>query len=283
MNFTDVQGTWKQIKAYIDTKISSNIGIPINSLQDGVYFYSNNLKLCFPQCYDISDIKSSITGILIYCNGYKFLFGGSYRSKNKVESYLNAGRVSVYLYDYLIPKGVNYVETVDNIGCKNISESIYKAATILKDTNYTYINLCGEVVVTAIDSTTSKFSMFDKSNIIICTTAQNWLIEQYKSDIIEMYKRAFDEDLTIYQTRSARSGTSHLLITSDFLSYNNPNSINNKSLYEYYSRTLSDSTVSSSDKYTSLKYSVKPLLEYKAYESSFQENSYAYCNTAVLL
>ena len=33
MNFTDVQGTWKQIKAYIDTKISSsNDGVPIGGI-----------------------------------------------------------------------------------------------------------------------------------------------------------------------------------------------------------------------------------------------------------
>lgn len=59
MNFTDVQGTWKQIKAYIDTKISSSgaDSLPVGTLLTSVNnknVFGDNFKLCDGKIYALN-------------------------------------------------------------------------------------------------------------------------------------------------------------------------------------------------------------------------------------
>ena len=123
MNFNDINGVWRQIKAYIDNKFSSIASSTFNTLRNGVYYYTKQGTYITPNQYQDS-VKPNILGIAVYWDGYSFLVGGSYKSDIKYGNMYNAEEVKVYCPSSNLKVGSKIQESVDSI--VNMTNILYK-------------------------------------------------------------------------------------------------------------------------------------------------------------
>lgn len=282
MDFTNVQGEWKQIKAYIDSKLSKSV------LPNGVYYYTKYGAYIPANQYQDSE-KSNIVGVAIYWDGYSFLVGRSYKSDIKYGSMYNAKRAEIYCPSGNLKEGSKIQESVDSI--VNMTNILYKDSVAylkkigevsgsIKD--YTYV--LANVIKKSIDDT--KANNKTSGTVVIATSGMNLLMEHFKTQITAMFKR-IGIDWNLLLTRSQRGGTAQVLMTSDFVvTYQN-----SEGFYEFNNLTdminLSrhDSPYDNYPILLDIFYlKIPPIYDIsRNAECVYSEYAYAYCNTAILI
>ena len=290
MNFNNINGVWRQIKAYIDDKFSSISSSTFNTLRNGVYYYTKQGTYITPNQYQDS-IKPNILGIAVYWDGYSFLVGGSYKSDIKYGNIYNAEAVKVYCPSSNLEVGSKIQESVDSI--VDMTNILYKdSVAYLKKMgevsgsiqDYTYV--LANVIKKSIDDT--KANNKASGTVVMATSGMNLLMEHFKTQITEMFKR-IGIDWNLLLTRSKRDGTASILMTSDFVVVNQyeegfyeVNNLTNEvdlgtgwkfSPYDTYPMPLD------------IFYSkIPPIYDIsRNAECVYSVNAYAYCNTAILI
>ena len=115
MNFNNINGVWRQIKAYIDDKFSSISSSTFSTLRNGVYYYTKQGTYITLNQYQDS-VKPNILGIAVYWDGYSFLIGESYKSDIKyVDMPYNAKHAEIYCPSSNLEVGSKIQESVDSI------------------------------------------------------------------------------------------------------------------------------------------------------------------------
>lgn len=282
MDFTNVQGEWKQIKAYIDSKLSKSV------LPNGVYYYTKYGAYIPANQYQDSE-KSNIVGVAIYWDGYSFLVGGSYKSDIKYGSMYNAEGAEIYCPSGNLKQGSKIQESVDSI--VNMTNILYKDSVAylkkigevsgsIKD--YTYI--LANVIKKSIDNT--KANNKTSGTVVIATSGMNLLMEHFKTQITAMFKR-IGIDWNLLLTRSQRGGTAQVLMTSDFVvTYQNSGGF-----YEFNNLTTAvdlgryDSPYDNYPIPLDIFYlKIPPIYDIsRNADCVYSEYAYAYCNTAILI
>lgn len=291
MDFTNVYGIWKQIKAYIDSKLSKSV------LPNGVYYYTKYGAYMPANQYQNSE-KPNIVGIAIYWDGYSFLIGGSYKSDMK---YYNSDTSSAYqvlvpcsssitsntkmqesVYSIIDTTNALYKGSVEYI--KNIGEI---SSPYSKDNRYVIAN----VIRKAINDT--KTNNKTSGAVVLASCGMNLLMNYYNRVITAMFK-AIGVNWNLLKFRSERSGAAHPVITSDFVvgevytqdsgticEYSNmtSESINSKYTYIYNTANLDYFYLN-----TPPIYDISQSRD-TVYSSgwSYDSAEYAYCNTAILI
>lgn len=285
MDFTNVQGEWKQIKAYIDSKLSKSV------LPNGVYYYTKYGTYIPANQYQNSE-KPNIVGVAIYWDGYSFLVGRSYKSDIKYGSMYNADGAKLYCPSGNLKKGSKIQESVDSI--VNMTNILYKDSVAylkkigkvsgsIKD--YTYV--LANVIKKSIDDT--KANNKTSGTVVIATSGMNLLMEHFETQITAMFKR-IGIDWNLLLTRSQRSGTAQVLMTSDFVVVYQYN----EGFYEF--NNLTDAIDFPNTRYNNSPYDnypipldifylkIPPIYDIsRNAECVYSEYAYAYCNTAILI
>lgn len=282
MDFTNVQGEWKQIKAYIDSKLSKSV------LPNGVYYYTKYGAYIPANQYQDSE-KPNIVGVAIYWDGYSFLVGRSYKSDIKYGSMYNAEGAEIYYPSGNLKKGSKIQESVDSI--VNMTNILYKDSVAylkkigevsgsIKD--YTYV--LANVIKKSIDDT--KANNKTSGTVVIATSGMNLLMEHFKTQITAMFKR-IGIDWNLLLTRSQRGGTAQVLMTSDFVvTYQNSGGF-----YEFNNLTDRIDLGRYNSPYDNYPIpldifylKIPPIYDISRNASCvYSEYSYAYCNTAILI
>lgn len=288
MNFNDINGVWRQIKAYIDNKFSSIASSNFNTLRNGVYYYTKQGTYITPNQYQDSE-KSNIVGIAVYWDGYSFLVGGSYKSDIKYGNMYNAKQAELYCPSSNLKEGSKIQESVDSI--VNMTNILYKDSVAylkkigevsgsIKD--YTYV--LANVIKKSIDDT--KANNKTSGTVVIATSGMNLLMEHFKTQITAMFKR-IGIDWNLLLTRSQRGGTAQVLMTSDFVvisQYENGiygfNNLTDEINLGIYNSPYDNYPMSLDIFY--LK--IPPIYDISRNASCvYSEYAYAYCNTAILI
>lgn len=290
MNFNNINGVWRQIKAYIDDKFSSIASSTFNTLRNGVYYYTKQGTYITLNQYQDS-VKPNILGIAVYWDGYSFLVGGSYKSDIKYGDMYNAKGVQLYCPSGNLKVGSKIQESVDSI--VNMTNILYKdSVAYLKKIgevsgsiqDYTYV--LANVIKKSIDDT--KANNKASGTVVMATSGMNLLMEHFKTQITVMFKR-IGIDWNLLLTRSQRGETAQVLMTSDFVV-----------IYQYREgfygfNNLTDAIDitgtgqgSPYDRYPislDIFYSkIPPIYDIsRNAECVYSKDAYAYCNTAILI
>lgn len=290
MNFNDINGVWRQIKAYIDNKFSSIASSTFNTLRNGVYYYTKQGTYITLNQYQDS-VKPNILGIAVYWDGYSFLVGGSYKSDIKYGDMYNANQVELYCPSSNLEVGSKIQESVDSI--VNMTNILYKdSVAYLKKIgevsgsiqDYTYV--LANVIKKSIDDT--KTNNKTSGTVVMATSGMNLLMEHFKTQITAMFKR-IGIDWNLLLTRSQRGGTAQVLMTPDFVVV----SQYRRGFYGFNNLTdaINLSTGYGSSPYDNypipldIFYSkIPPIYDIsRNAECVYSANAYAYCNTAILI
>ena len=290
MNFNDINGVWRQIKAYIDDKFSSISSSTFSTLRNGVYYYTKQGTYITLNQYQDS-VKPNILGIAVYWDGYSFLVGGSYKSDIKYGDMYNAEAAKIYCPSGNLKVGSKIQESVDSI--VNMTNILYKdSVAYLKKIgevsgsiqDYTYV--LANVIKKSIDDT--KANNKASGTVVMATSGMNLLMEHFKTQITTMFKR-IGIDWNLLLTRSKRDETASVLMTPDFVVMDQWK----EGIYEFNNLTnaVSFNTRWENDLYDNypipldIFYSkIPPIYDIsRNAECVYSGNAYAYCNTAILI
>lgn len=290
MNFNDINGVWRQIKAYIDNKFSSIASSTFNTLRNGVYYYTKQGTYITPNQYQDS-VKPNIVGIAVYWDGYSFLVGGSYKSDIKYGSMYNAKEAYLYCPSGNLKVGSKIQESVDSI--VNMTNILYKDSVAYLGKkgkvsgniqDYTYV--LANVIKKSIDNT--KANNKASGTVVMATSGMNLLMEHFKTQITTMFKK-IGIDWNLLLTRSKRDGTAQVLMTPDFVVvsqyregfYGFNNLTNKVDLNTKWDESPYDTYPMPLDIFYS---KIPPIYDIsRNAECVYCENAYAYCNTAILI